>query len=409
MRNYLLILLLALFGAGPVFGQAKFVKVSDTIATLKQESVSDTHLAILVQGSATKGDGGDAIYYWSAASAATPDDDEVVLSNRSATGRWLKFDNLGGSGGGGSANALLAASPAILSGQVWVAGGANRSAVASGIAVTGGSLEILGAGALTAYLGYIDLTEQASMSNPDAGVWRIWQSDDGSVYLRDSSGNDTALNGGGSQTPWTQNINGGGYNLSAVNEFSTTNMFIETLYLSGLTSGSLLKVAGSGTNIYVTNAVEGVDYVSPSNPTLTSAIVTYNGADGGLTDDTYDGVTITGRNAGETVAQWELVRFHTDSEFHLADANAAGEYPARGIAVAASTDGNTITVLVQGIIRNDGWAWGTIGGPIYLSETAGALTQTAPSTSGSAVQIVGWALSADVIWFGPDSTTLVVQ
>lgn len=133
-----------------------------------------------------------------------------------------------------------------------------------------------------------------------------------------------------------------------------------------------------------------------ANPTLTSAIITYNATADGLSDDTYDGITLTGRNGGETVAQWELVRFNSaDSEFHLADANAAGEFPARGIAVAASSDGAAITVLVNGVVRNDGWAWGTVGGPIYLSETAGALTQTAPSTSGSAVQIVGWALSDD--------------
>lgn len=159
----------------------------------------------------------------------------------------------------------------------------------------------------------------------------------------------------------------------------------------GAATATTASAADNDTSVATTAFVQG----EKANPTLTSAIVTLNGTADGLTDDTYDGITITGRNAGETVAQWELVRFHTDNEFHLADADAAGEFPARGIAVAASTDGNAITVLVQGIVRNDGWAWGTIGGPIYLSDTAGGLTQTAPSTSGDAVQIVGWALSDD--------------
>lgn len=132
------------------------------------------------------------------------------------------------------------------------------------------------------------------------------------------------------------------------------------------------------------------------NKTLTSAIVGLNGTADGLTDDTYDGLTITGRAAGEAITQWDLVFFNSsDSEWHQADADAAGEFPARGIAVAAGTDGNALTVLVQGIVRNDGWAWATIGGPIYLSDTAGGLTQTAPSTTGDAVQIVGWAMSDD--------------
>jgi hypothetical protein len=160
----------------------------------------------------------------------------------------------------------------------------------------------------------------------------------------------------------------------------------------GAATATTPAASDNDTSVATTAFVQG----EKANPTLTSAIVTFNAAADGLTDDTYDGITLTGRNAGETVAQWELVRFNAgDSEFHLADADAAGEFPARGIAVAASTDGNAITVLVQGVVRNDGWAWGTVGGPIYLSDTAGGLTQTAPSTSGDCVQIVGWALSDD--------------
>lgn len=127
------------------------------------------------------------------------------------------------------------------------------------------------------------------------------------------------------------------------------------------------------------------------------------------TDDTYNGDLIIGLNAGETVAQWELVRMNSvDSEFHLADADAAGEFPARGLAVAASTDGNSITVLVQGTVRNDAWNW-TVGGQIYLSTTAGGLTQTAPSTSGNVVQVVGWAVSADIAYFNFTGHYVTVQ
>ena len=121
--------------------------------------------------------------------------------------------------------------------------------------------------------------------------------------------------------------------------------------------------------------------------------------DGALgTDDTYTGFLITGKNAGEAISQWDVVYFDaTATEWLQADADAAGEFPARGIAVAAGTDGNSLDVIVQGTVRNDAWNW-TVGGTIYLSDTAGGLTQTAPSTSGDAVQILGWAITADIIY-----------
>jgi hypothetical protein len=73
------------------FAQQQFVKSVDTIAALKAANIRDTHKTIQVLGSAAKGDGGGALYYWDSASAAAGDDDSVVVSNMSATGRWLKI------------------------------------------------------------------------------------------------------------------------------------------------------------------------------------------------------------------------------------------------------------------------------------------------------------------------------
>lgn len=128
----------------------------------------------------------------------------------------------------------------------------------------------------------------------------------------------------------------------------------------------------------------------------TNALGVRSGALG--TDDTYNGVTITGLNAGATIAQWEAVYLGGSSTWLLADANGSGTFPARGVAVAAYVSTNPATILVEGTVRNDAWAW-TPGGTIYLSGTAGALTQTAPSTSGDKVQQVGFALTADIAYF----------
>jgi hypothetical protein len=148
-------------------------------------------------------------------------------------------------------------------------------------------------------------------------------------------------------------------------------------------------------NVFVADQEEnpnGEQYVVPVS---SLAVGAYDAAP--TADDTYNGSTITSLLAGAALAQWETVYLSSSSTWLLADANGSGTQPARGLAVAATASGAAATVLTQGTVRNDAWAW-TIGGNIYLSETAGGLTQTAP-TSSSNVQAVGWAISADVAIF----------
>lgn len=123
------------------------------------------------------------------------------------------------------------------------------------------------------------------------------------------------------------------------------------------------------------------------------------GGDNGLplpANNTYVGQEVlTQWNAGQNMNQWSAVYLSAAGTWLLADANGSGTFPARGIIVATTTNGSKATVLVKGHVRNDTWNW-TVGGNIYLSETGGALTQTAPTTA-SNVQAVGWADSSDSI------------
>jgi len=105
--------------------------------------------------------------------------------------------------------------------------------------------------------------------------------------------------------------------------------------------------------------------------------------------------------AGGAIAAFDLVCIHTTTqEVVEADASAYATARVIGIAPAAISDTATGTVLLQGFIRDDTWNW-TSGGTLYLSETAGAMTHTAPTTDGAFVQVVGVALSPDVVYMNP--------
>jgi len=135
----------------------------------------------------------------------------------------------------------------------------------------------------------------------------------------------------------------------------------------------------------------------------------------GLPDGGYSGDVISGIDAGEDIAWGQPVFIASDGKWDEADANAAGEFPAIGIAVACPGGGGfpcqdteELTVLVRGVLRFDTWTWATVGGKIYLSETpcgSGACddldgtTDVAPSDSGDAVQIVGFATTDDEGYF----------
>jgi hypothetical protein len=124
------------------------------------------------------------------------------------------------------------------------------------------------------------------------------------------------------------------------------------------------------------------------------------------TDHTSTGLTAQ-MLAGGAIGAFQTVCIHTvANEVVVSDANAAATMPVIGIAPAAISDTATGTILLQGFIRDDSWSW-TPGGIVYASETAGGLTQTAPTTSGALVQALGVALSADVVYFSPGSVTTV--
>lgn len=95
-----------------------------------------------------------------------------------------------------------------------------------------------------------------------------------------------------------------------------------------------------------------------------------------------------------------------DGNYEEANAGALATMP--GVALALETGTGNKKILLQGNIRNNTWSW-TPGGLIYISTTTGALTQTIPSASGQQVQIVGYASSANTIYFNPNLMLIEIK
>jgi len=122
-------------------------------------------------------------------------------------------------------------------------------------------------------------------------------------------------------------------------------------------------------------------------------------------DDTGSGIILPAETVDEnTFGIACALHKAADEHWEMASANETTTHcPCTGIAITAGT-GASKKILLSGIIRHDAWNW-TVGpgiaGLIYLGETAGVLTQTAPSSDGDMIQVVGFALSDDTMMFNP--------
>ena len=113
--------------------------------------------------------------------------------------------------------------------------------------------------------------------------------------------------------------------------------------------------------------------------------------------------------AGEALSAFQTVSISTTAgDVIVSDSNALGTMPVIGICGGSAISNNaTGTILLNGFIRDDSWSW-TAGSILYASETAGAMTHTAPTTSGALVQPLGVALTATVVLFQPSLSIVTV-
>jgi hypothetical protein len=127
-------------------------------------------------------------------------------------------------------------------------------------------------------------------------------------------------------------------------------------------------------------------------------------------DGQYRGWVVAG-TAGATLAFGDLVYLDpTDSRWELADANSASgaDGDPRGMlglcVMAAANDGDATKILLWGFVRADAaFPSLTVNAPAYVSETAGDVTGTAPTTTDSVTRVVGFGVNANLLYFCPSA------
>lgn len=96
--------------------------------------------------------------------------------------------------------------------------------------------------------------------------------------------------------------------------------------------------------------------------------------------------------AAATISKGQLVGVDANGKAVLADADAATPIKAIGFALSDVVSGDMLGIALSGEIEVPG---GTMNeaAVLYLSDTAGAVTETAPSTATDVVQPVGFVIS----------------
>ena len=128
-------------------------------------------------------------------------------------------------------------------------------------------------------------------------------------------------------------------------------------------------------------------------------------------DLTANGPTTNTFVAGATITVGDLVYLSSASKWLAADADAvatSGSVPL-AISLESKTLDQAMKVALPGcFIRNDAWAW-TPAVPLYVSETAAGISASVPTGVDGVVRVIGYAKTADVIFFNPSDDYVTID
>jgi hypothetical protein len=131
-------------------------------------------------------------------------------------------------------------------------------------------------------------------------------------------------------------------------------------------------------------------------------------------DETVSGITAT-FTAGEALVRGEVCYFKAgDSKMWKAVATAAATSNCVAMAAADISADAAGLFLLKGFLADNGtFPAYTVAGTLYTPEAAtsgeNVPEQAAPDTDGDFVQVLGWAVTANSVYFDPDSTIVEVS
>lgn len=204
-------------------------------------------------------------------------------------------------------------------------------------------------------------------------------------------------------------VTGGGTTMSSHVWFAylpeSTDSLIPTTNGMMSTKFYVDSLIGTITGDYITTAAAS-DTARTASGDSVAAIRTERGYDLTIADtevDFKDGFRPSAwTKVGEAVDFGEVVYYSTDSTWMLADADTVGTAftrPGIGFATADITNGSSGTIMTRGVAHNASWTWTKLGSFLYLSTTAGALTESPDTSAGKVNQIVGYIIHPDMIIF----------
>lgn len=321
-----------------------------------------------------------AINLQTTASATLRGDSNVSITDNSGT---ISI----GSSGVISASTAAAITIASSGAAVTLTGGA-----ASTLSTTAGALTLTSAAAATwsTTAGALNLTSAAAAT---------WKTSAGLLILEGAAG--IQINGGAGTSYLTVG--------------ATSNKLI-------VQAGRTLETTGTGQINLPNNAsarfqIEG-SAVSANVTATNLGTLTAGSASNADSLHTHSAVTSAAvtlsKTAAVAIAAGNLLAIDNDAgtaKAYLADSNGGGvRVNTVGIAAAAASAGNPVSIQLHGSVSVPDAAWdsvpavGDAGKAVFLSETAGNLTLTAPSTSGSFVQRIGIVTTG-----GTGAVTVAIQ
>jgi hypothetical protein len=212
----------------------------------------------------------------------------------------------------------------------------------------------------------------------------------------------------GAVTPAADTVTGAKIADNAVDSEHYTDGSIDAAHLSANSVDSASYVDGSIDTAHIGNdQIDSQHYAAASIDAEHLAV----GLGGALsldatpdTDHTANGPQTNTVVAGYTTTLMDLVYLGTGGKWLEAQATAtARSINLLGIALEVKNDTQAMNVALPGsFVADASWSW-SVGVPLYISGTLGAITATKPTGSGNIVRTVGYSLSATTIFFDPSS------